>query len=53
MITPVISLKIARKILGSHSNHQTDEQVAKLVEDVDLLARLALRAAKEELAKRI
>lgn len=42
-----MSVKEARKILGKDAEKMTDDEVAKLIEDVDELAKLALRVAEE------
>lgn len=49
---PIMSIEEARKLLGKEYAHMTDVEVAKLVDDVDFLANLALRVAREELKNR-
>ena len=51
MPEPVMTVKEARELLGTDAESMTDEQVAKLVEDVDVLAKLALDVAKDKLAR--
>ena len=36
----------ARKLLGKNAQKMTDEQVARLIEEVDALAKLALDVAR-------
>jgi len=43
-----MSVKEARKLLGEEAKAMTDEQVAKLVEDVDELAKIALEVVKRK-----
>ena len=43
-----MSVKEARKLLGKDAKDMTDEQVAKLIEDVDELAKIALEVAKRK-----
>ena len=50
-MTASMSVKEARKLLGADSKDLTDEQVAKLVEGVELLSGIALRAARDKLTK--
>jgi len=45
---PIMSVKEARKILGKDAKNMTDDQIITLVDDVDELAKLALRVAKEK-----
>lgn len=51
MREPVMSVKEARELLGKDAKDMTDEQVTKLVEDVDELAKLALEVAKQQRLK--
>ena len=44
-----MSVDEARTIIGDDASGMTDEQVAKLVEDVDRLAEIALSVARKEL----
>jgi len=46
---PIMSVDEARTIIGDDASGMTDEQVAKLVEDVDRLAEIALSVARKEL----
>lgn len=48
---PIISIKEARKLLGSEYKDKSDEEIEKLIEDVDQLAHLALEVAKEQVPK--
>ena len=46
----IISLKEARKILGKETSDKlSDEELEKLIDDLDVLARAALKMAREEL----
>lgn len=46
----IISLKEARKILGKEMGDKlSDEELEKLIDDLDVLARAALKMAKEDL----
>lgn len=46
----IISLEEARKILGKElSDKLSDEELEKLIDDLDVLARAALKMAKEDL----
>ena len=47
MPKPIITVKEARKILGKDSKKLTDEEIAKLIYDLDFLARYAIRNFKE------
>ena len=48
-MTPTMSVKETRKLLSSDSKDLTDELVTKLVEDVELLAEIALRVGRDKL----
>jgi hypothetical protein len=47
----IVSVKEARKILGKDAKDMTDDQITKLVEEVDELAILALEVAKDKLRR--
>lgn len=47
----VISVKEARKILGKDYEHLSDDEIEKLIMDLDAMAVLALRAAREKVLK--
>jgi len=47
----LITIKEARKLLGKEYSHMSDEEVKKLVEDLSILARLALEDARKKLAE--
>lgn len=42
MDKPIMTVKEARKLLGKDDLNLTDEEVAKLVDDIDFLARMAI-----------
>lgn len=45
----IISLKEARKILGKkHSDKLSDEELEKLIDDLDVLAKAALEMARKD-----
>lgn len=44
---PIISVKEARKILGSKSRNMSDKDVQKLIDDLDFIARYAIKNFKE------
>lgn len=44
---PVITVKEARKILGKEAHKLTDEQIEKLIDDLDFIARYAIKNFKE------
>jgi phage gp16-like protein len=47
----IISLKEARKLLGKDQSEKlSDEQLEKLIEDLDFLAKAALQMAAEDQA---
>lgn len=50
-MTPIMSVKEARKFLGKDHESMTDEGVAELVEQLYELAKLSLDMARERLAK--
>lgn len=50
-MTPIMSVKEARKFLGKDHESMTDEGVAELVEQLHELAELSLYMARERLAK--
>lgn len=43
---PIISVKEARKLLGRESRKLTDEEVAKLISDLRLLAQEAIKKSR-------
>lgn len=45
---PIISVKEARKILGKEAKNMTDQEVAKLIDDLDFLAKYAIQQYKAE-----
>lgn len=51
MMKPIMTVTEARELLGKDAESMTDEQVAKMVKDVDELAILALDVAKDKLAR--
>lgn len=50
-MTPIMSVKEARKFLGKDHENMTDEGVAELVEQLHELAKLSLDMARERLAR--
>jgi H2-forming N5,N10-methylenetetrahydromethanopterin dehydrogenase-like enzyme len=44
----IMSVEEARKLLGKKFVYMTDVEVTKLIDDVDVLATIALRVAMEE-----
>jgi hypothetical protein len=46
-----MSVKEARKLLGKEHKNLTDDQISELVEQTQELAKLALDAARNKLAK--
>jgi hypothetical protein len=48
MHKPIISIKEARKILGSVSDRMSDEELLETIDTLDLLAKDALEHAKRE-----
>lgn len=50
-IKPIISIKEARKLLGKNNKDLSDEEIAKLVEDLDFLAKHAIEQFKEKKIK--
>lgn len=44
---PIITIKEARKILGKTANNLTDQDIEKLVDDVDHIAIYAIKNFKE------
>lgn len=46
-LQPVMSVKEASKLLGKEHATMTDEKVAKLIDDVVALARMALQLEKK------
>lgn len=48
---PIMTVKEARKLLGKKYEKMTDQEIAKLIDEVDMLAQMALRLAKEERLK--
>ena len=51
MIQAPMTVKEARKLLGGEYSEMSDEQVQRLVDDLSLLAKLALEDAKTKLIK--
>lgn len=45
---PVITIKEARKIMGKEAEKYTDDEIAKMVDDLDFIARLAIKDFKEK-----
>lgn len=43
----IISVKEARKLLGKDAKEMTDEEVEKLIKDLDQLARLVFKMYRE------
>lgn len=50
-MTPIMSVKEARKFLGKEHESMTDEGVAELVEQLHGLAKVSLDMARERLAR--
>jgi hypothetical protein len=48
---PIMTVKEARKLLGKKYANITDEEVAKMVSDTEMLAEIALKVAREQLLK--
>lgn len=48
-MNPIISVKEARKILGSDSIGMTDEQILEVINTLDLLAEDSLKKARIQL----
>jgi ribonuclease HIII len=46
-----MSVKEARKLLDKDAKDMTDEQITKLVEEVDELAKLAIEVAKNKIRR--
>jgi len=44
-----MSVEEVREIIGEEANNMTDIQITKLVNDVDMLATIFVRFAKDEL----
>lgn len=47
-----MSVKEAREIIGEDAKNMTDIQIIKLINDVDVLATIAVRVANDELRKK-
>jgi uncharacterized protein YjgD (DUF1641 family) len=47
----IISIKEARKILGKSYEHMSDEEVESLIENLDAIAIVSLRDAREKRMK--
>lgn len=47
-MNPIITVKEARKIMGKEAEKYTDDEIAKMVEDLDFIARLAIKDFKEK-----
>lgn len=45
----IISVEEARELLGDDAKKMSDDQIEKLIEDFDVLARAALKMAREDL----
>ena len=45
---PIISLKEARKILGKEAKKFSDEELIKLINDLDFIATYTIRKFQEE-----
>jgi len=45
---PVMSVEEARKLLGEEANEMTDDQIERLIDDLDILARYALKLARQK-----
>jgi len=48
---PVMSVEEARKLLGEEADGMTDDEIERLVDDFDLMARYALQEARKQLRK--
>jgi len=48
---PIISVEEARELLGNDGNNMSDEQIAELIETLDLIAVQALKDAREQRMK--
>lgn len=44
---PVITVKETRKILGKEAHKLTDEEIEKLIDDLDFIARYSIKQFKE------
>jgi hypothetical protein len=51
-MTPIISVKEARKLLGKDYENLTDEKIAELIEQIHELAKLSLDMAREQRLKK-
>ena len=49
MDKPIISIKEARKILGKDAIGMADDEIANVIETLDILAKDALQKAREKL----
>lgn len=49
---PIMSVEEARKILGKNADSMTDREIQDVVETLDLVAKDALRQAKEKLLRK-
>jgi len=47
-MSTILSVKEARKILGKDAQKLSDEEVAKLIDDLDFLAKHAIKQFKEK-----
>ena len=46
-VNPIITVKEARKILGKAAQKLTDDEIERLVDDLDVIARYAIKNFKE------
>lgn len=45
---PVMSVEEARKLLGEEADGMTDEEIERLINDLDIMARYALKLARQK-----
>ena len=49
---PVMTVKEARELLGDEANGMTDIEIERLIDDLDLIARYALKQARQDILNR-
>ena len=49
---PIVSVKEARKLLGDSADAMSDDEILKVINTLDLLAKDALQLARENLRKK-
>jgi len=53
MDKPVMSVKEARKLLGKDATSLSDEEIEKLISDLEFIARQAIRSYHSKLSSRV